>query len=61
VRHVVAGAREFGEQNVPCHDHVFGAAGDAAHAQPRGLDAFVHVAARAEIQVLAVLNDGETE
>ena len=61
MRHVVARAGKFGQQNIARHHHVFRSGRDPAQAQPGGVRAFVHVAAGREMQILAMIDDGQVE
>ncbi len=61
VRDVKTRAGKFRQQDVAGHHHVFRGGRDAAQAETHGIEAFVHVAARAEVQVLAVIDDGDVE
>ena len=56
-----ARAGKLREQDIAGHHHVLGAGGNAAQAQPHGLVALVHVAAGAEVQVFAMIDDGQVE
>ena len=61
VRDVEARAGGFGEHDVAGDHDVFARSGNAAQAAAHGLEAFVHVAAGAEVEVLAVIDDGQVE
>ena len=60
VGHVVARSGQLGQHQVAGHHHVFRSGGDAAQSPAHRAGAFVHVAARAQVQVLAVLDDRQS-
>jgi hypothetical protein len=58
---VEARAGHLGEEEVAGDHDVLGSSGDAAQAETDRGEAFMHVAAGAEVQVFAVVDDGEVE
>ena len=61
MRDVITRAGHFGQQNIAGHHDVFGAAGNAAQAEAHGFEALMHVAAGAEVQILAMVDHGDAE
>ena len=61
MRHVEARPGRLGQNHVARHHDVFRGCGDAAQPQPHGLQPLVHVAACAQVQVLAVVDHGQVE
>ena len=56
---VESGTGQFGQEKVAGDHDVLRCGRDAAQAEPDGLGSFVHVAAGAEVEIFAVLHDGQ--
>ena len=61
MRHVIARAGDFGEQDIAGNHHILGTGGDAAQAEAHALESFMHVAALAQVQILAMLDHRDVE
>ena len=59
--HVKTRAGELGQQDIARHHHVFGSGRNAAQSKAHAFDAFVHVAAGAQMQVLAMIDHRKAE
>ena len=59
--HVESRAGELGEQDIARHHHILGRGRNAAQSKAHALDAFVHVAAGAQVQILAMIDHREAE
>jgi len=51
----------LGQENIARHHHVFGGGRNSTQAEKRRCRPFMHIAARAEIQILAMLDEGQIE
>src|SRR3984957_7382024 len=59
--HVKTRAGKLGEQDVTSDHHILRSGWNAAQSEAHAGDAFVHVAAGAQVQILAMIDYGEAE